>query len=64
MVELGEILEMTEKGEDGAEFTRWLSEGFLVYKSVGVSLTDFASGEAILDLAKKHDELGILLTDL
>ena len=64
MVELGEILEMKDKGEDSAEFTHWLSEAFLVYKSVGVSLTDLASGEAILELAKQHEGIGTLVTDL
>lgn len=47
-----------------ARLEAWLREGYVVYKSVGVALTDLASGEAILELAKKHEGMGTLVTDL
>lgn len=77
MVELGTVLEMMEKkkkeeeeknsGDEDHHHARleaWLREGYVVYKSVGVALTDLASGEAILELAKKHEGMGTLVTDL
>ncbi|RDW79172.1 Ornithine cyclodeaminase family protein [Aspergillus mulundensis] len=62
IVELGEIIAL-RKGrrneisglvaERGAEEMNWfISEGFVVYKSVGVSLTDLTVSEAVLELAK------------
>lgn len=80
MVELGTVLEMMEKkkkkkeeeeektsgdeDDHDAKLEEWLREGYVVYKSVGVALTDLASGEAILELAKKHEGMGTLVTDL
>lgn len=77
MVELGTVLEMMEKKKEEKEeknsgdedhhharLEAWLREGYVVYKSVGVALTDLASGEAILELAKKHEGMGTLVTDL
>lgn len=69
LVELGEILEMREKSqekEDGSKETmeKWLRDGRVVYKSVGVGLTDLASGEAILELARRKGGVGTLVCDL
>ncbi|RSM20258.1 hypothetical protein CDV31_000752 [Fusarium ambrosium] len=59
MVELGHIVSL-RKGrtqplnEKHVEDTnRFVSEGFVVYKSIGVSLTDLTAGNAILTLAQK-----------
>lgn len=41
---------------------QWLAEGLIVYKSIGVSVTDLAAGNAILALAAKKN-LGSLITD-
>ncbi|USW57193.1 Putative ornithine cyclodeaminase/mu-crystallin, NAD(P)-binding domain superfamily [Septoria linicola] len=67
LIELGQILEIQDsaKGtEETAKLNAWLQDSFIVYKSVGVSLTDLASGEAILELAKKQENIGTLVTDL
>ncbi|KAM0425392.1 hypothetical protein ACHAPT_009449 [Fusarium lateritium] len=59
MVELGHIVAL-RKGKiqplndsHVEETTRFISEGFVVYKSIGVSLTDLTAGNAILALAQK-----------
>ncbi|KAL4903268.1 hypothetical protein BDW74DRAFT_186526 [Aspergillus multicolor] len=62
IVELGEII-ASKKGRSNEisgliaersveEMERFISEGFVVYKSVGVSLTDLTVSKAILELAK------------
>ncbi|KAK4086950.1 hypothetical protein Purlil1_8684 [Purpureocillium lilacinum] len=56
MVELGQIIalrkgRMQPPDEEHAEQAdRFISEGFVVYKSIGVSLTDLAAGNAIIEL--------------
>ncbi|KGO54839.1 Ornithine cyclodeaminase/mu-crystallin [Penicillium expansum] len=57
VVELGEIIALKKgKGsptQDRVEkTTKFISESFIVYKSVGVSLTDLTASNAILELAK------------
>ncbi|GIZ41568.1 hypothetical protein CKM354_000486700 [Cercospora kikuchii] len=66
MIEVGQILEIREnlgQREEAAKLNAHLEEGFLIYKSVGVSVTDLASGEAILELAQKQGNLGTVITD-
>lgn len=53
LAEVGEVEELRRRG-DNPELVRWLEEGLLVYKSVGVSMTDLAAGNAILALAEKR----------
>ncbi|KAH7133971.1 hypothetical protein EDB81DRAFT_870693 [Dactylonectria macrodidyma] len=59
MVELGQIVALksgrTQPLSDKhvEETNRFVSEGFVVYKSIGVSLTDLAAGNAVLALAQK-----------
>ncbi|KAJ0421183.1 shikimate/quinate 5-dehydrogenase [Aspergillus carlsbadensis] len=61
MVELGQIIALRGgnvvgvSGEHVAETNRFISEGFVVYKSVGVSLTDLTVGSAILELKRKKE---------
>lgn len=63
VVELGEVLEQW-RDEGRKVGLKWcLEEGLLVYKSVGVSLTDLAVGEAILDMARERD-VGASISDL
>jgi len=56
MVELGQIIalrkgRMQPPDEEHAEQAdRFISEGFVVYKSIGVSLTDLAAGNTIIEL--------------
>lgn len=66
MIEVGQMLEIREnlgQREEAAKLNAHLEEGFLIYKSVGVSVTDLASGEAILELAQKQGNLGTVITD-
>lgn len=60
LVELGEILGL-RKGQSvwntqctTEELTKWLSEGLVVYKSIGVSVTDLMAGNAILEQARRR----------
>lgn len=68
VIEMGQLLNWLQQRSNkdvyfrpGFEETK-LREGFLVYKSVGVGLTDLAAGTKILELAKEKD-LGTTVTD-
>lgn len=63
ILELGEVLDLQKSGNQSQQLLTWLQEGLVVYKSVGVSLTDLATSEAILKQAKERD-LGMLVSDL
>ena len=64
MIEVGEILSWqrqereTQSGEQRERRERWLSEGFVVYKGIGVSLTDLAAANTIVALARER-EVGV-----
>ncbi|KAH7141764.1 hypothetical protein EDB81DRAFT_654369, partial [Dactylonectria macrodidyma] len=69
VIEVGEILKR-QQGHSGAQLSErqaqlkpWLSEGFIVYKGIGVSLTDLAAGNAILALAKERN-VGVPISNL
>lgn len=63
-IELGEILDMRTRSDESTQGLKdWLQDGLVVYKSIGVSLTDLAAGEAILKLAKQHG-VGLQVSDL
>ncbi|CAG7926842.1 unnamed protein product [Penicillium olsonii] len=59
VVEIGQILAMKSgrhanlPEEQVKQTNRFVSEGFVVYKSIGVSLTDLAAGQAVLALREK-----------
>ncbi|KAL3484721.1 hypothetical protein BJX62DRAFT_243665 [Aspergillus germanicus] len=61
MVELGQIIALksgkTQTGSDDqvAKTNNFISEGLVVYKSVGVSLTDLTVGSAILQLKREKE---------
>ncbi|KAF5670498.1 hypothetical protein FHETE_4405 [Fusarium heterosporum] len=61
LVQVGEVLdwldEKSEKRPEGGieRLKSWISEGFVVYKGIGVSVTDLAAGHAILELARKRN---------
>lgn len=59
VVEVGALLKEQDQAskEDGGR-ARCLKEGFVVYKSVGVSVTDLAAGQALLQIARQR-RLGI-----
>ncbi|KAI0115666.1 hypothetical protein GGR51DRAFT_415453 [Nemania sp. FL0031] len=54
LVEVGEVegLSLKERGEDPVQY--WMRNGLLVYKSVGVGLTDLAASTAILAIARER----------
>lgn len=66
LLEIGEALSMQQQakasGKPHEKLDEWLAQGFVVYKSVGVGLTDLAAGEAILELAKQR-QVGQALAD-
>lgn len=63
LIEVGRIVAMklgrlpSAYSLDFEKTTRWIEEGLVVYKSVGVSLTDLAAGNAILTLAKEKKKV-------
>ncbi|KAJ5763729.1 hypothetical protein N7533_002410 [Penicillium manginii] len=66
IVSIGQVLSWKREGSLGAESTHdlnwWLAEGLIVYKSIGVSVTDLVAGNTILALAAKKD-LGTFISD-
>lgn len=63
---IGQVLSWKREGSVGSESTdeldKWVSEGLIVYKSVGVSVTDLVTANAILELAAKKN-LGTSISD-
>lgn len=59
LVELGQIIALRNgkikplHGRQVQQTTRFISQGFVVYKSIGVSLTDLTAGNAVLALSQK-----------
>lgn len=49
-------------GAANSALDKWLAEGLIVYKSIGVSVTDLVAGNAILALAAKKN-LGTSISD-
>lgn len=68
LIELGDILDwlreepVTQRALSPEKLAAWTGEGFLVYKSIGVSVTDLVSGNKIVDLAREKN-LGTLIPD-
>lgn len=56
--EIGEILESLTKAENERQENtkQCLESGYVVYKSVGVSMTDLAAGQAVLQMARKRGQ--------
>ncbi|ENH71329.1 hypothetical protein FOC1_g10006186 [Fusarium oxysporum f. sp. cubense race 1] len=60
MLQVGEILNWQQEksgleGQDRERLASWLADGFVVYEGVGVSVTDLAAGNAILEIAKDRN---------
>ncbi|KAJ5767345.1 uncharacterized protein N7511_004961 [Penicillium nucicola] len=53
MLEIGNILHLKRNSDLTNDQSAWLAEGLIVYKSIGVSTTDLAAGNAILALAER-----------
>ena len=59
-LEWGEILDLEERLSTQGDhtehklLTQWLKEGFIVYKSIGVSITDLVTGNFLLSVAKSR----------
>ncbi|RSL98848.1 hypothetical protein CEP52_010097 [Fusarium oligoseptatum] len=63
MVPVGEILSWKRGDKSTESLESWLGEGFVVYKGIGVSVTDLAAGNAILELAKTRN-VGVSIPNL
>ncbi|RMJ09288.1 hypothetical protein CDV36_011112 [Fusarium kuroshium] len=63
MVPVGEILSWKRGSKSTGSLESWLGEGFVVYKGIGVSVTDLAAGNAILELAKTRN-VGVSIPNL
>lgn len=61
MLEVGKIQQL-RGGEKPEGLERWLEDGFVVYKSVGVGIMDIAIGSKLLELAKEKGR-GVHLED-
>lgn len=61
MLEIGKILSCIRDSQLSKDQIHWLAEGLIIYKSIGVSLSDLAAGKAILALAEKK-QLGTHVT--
>lgn len=63
LIELGQIIalrsgKLKPQNEQHVQQTnRFLSQGFVVYKSIGVSLTDLTAGNAVLEISRKQCRL-------
>ena len=55
MLEIGHILCWERNSELTRDQNMWLGTGLVVYKSIGVSMTDLAAGNSILALAEKKN---------
>ncbi|KAF9870232.1 proline utilization protein [Colletotrichum karsti] len=60
-VEVGEVARSQETGSN-PELLRWIAEGLVVYKNIGVSTTDLAIGNALLALADERGA-GVSVSD-
>ncbi|KAI0426280.1 hypothetical protein F5Y09DRAFT_319353 [Xylaria sp. FL1042] len=54
LVEIGEIEKLQNGEGDKGPLQNWMEEGLLVYKSVGVGMTDLAASNAILAIARER----------
>lgn len=54
LVEVGEVINLKEGHSNNEPLKNWLGKGFIIYKSVGVSVTDLAASTAILSLASRR----------
>ncbi|KAK2128956.1 hypothetical protein NOF04DRAFT_1370639 [Fusarium oxysporum II5] len=56
LVKSGEVIQSGLKAEQMLQrLASWLADGFVVYEGVGVSVTDLAAGNAILEIAKDRN---------
>ncbi|GAD94391.1 hypothetical protein NECHADRAFT_35863 [Paecilomyces variotii No. 5] len=54
LVEVGEIMNLKDYHSNNEPLKKWLGKGLVIYKSVGVSITDLAASMAILSLASQR----------
>ena len=64
VLEVGELLHSLEGESSELQEKRreCLATGFVVYKSIGVSMTDLAAGQAVLEMARKRGQ-GVSIPD-
>ncbi|GAP82338.1 putative proline utilization protein [Rosellinia necatrix] len=61
LVETGEIESLKQDEGDNGPIQSWIQDGLLIYKSVGVGMTDLASSNAILVIARER-QLGTTIS--
>ena len=61
MLEVGALLQ-EKASDDAGELSRWLQEGFVIYKSVGVGVMDLAIGQHLSRVAAARD-IGLRVDD-
>ncbi|KAI3317825.1 NAD(P)-binding protein [Xylariaceae sp. AK1471] len=61
ILEVGEIESIQQNEGDQGPLLNWMKDGLLVYKSIGVGMTDLAASNAILGLARKR-QLGTIIS--
>ncbi|KAI0403701.1 hypothetical protein F4802DRAFT_283563 [Xylaria palmicola] len=54
LVEVGEIEALRTDGDDNEPLQSWLTDGLLVYKSVGVGMIDLAASNTIIAFARQR----------
>ncbi|KAF2963769.1 hypothetical protein GQX73_g9795 [Xylaria multiplex] len=54
LVEIGEIENLQRDEGDEGPLQDWMKDGLLIYKSVGVGMTDLVTSNAILDIARER----------
>lgn len=61
VVEIGEIESIQKEEVDKEPLEHWMKDGLLVYKSVGVGMTDLAASNAIIAIARER-QLGTTIS--
>ncbi|KAF4556369.1 Ornithine cyclodeaminase-like protein 2 [Elsinoe fawcettii] len=62
LVEIGDLMDRKRRDTLSAELEGWMASGLLIYKSIGVSMTDLVTSNFILDFARRRS-LGTKVTD-
>lgn len=62
VTEVGIVLQQLEEGKSDDKLEKCVKEGYVIYKSVGVGLTDLAAGQALVELAREKGK-GIAVED-
>lgn len=62
LIALGDLVHQKKERQLTSDMQAWMAEGYLVYKSIGVSVTDLVAGESMLEMAQEKQE-GTIVPD-